>query len=159
MTFLWLCVIFYFSSQPSEASDEQTSFVIKILNDVFGADVAQGDTVEKFGILQSIDFFVRKTAHITEYAVLGVLSFLSFRELSCRFERKRLFQMSSCLLFCLLYAASDEFHQLFVPGRSAMVRDVLIDFCGSVIGVAACMIIVFLYSKTKITKMNRISNV
>lgn len=149
LTFLWLCVIFYFSSQPSEESDEQTSFVIKILNDVFGTDVTQGETVEKFGVLQSIDFFVRKTAHLTEYAVLGALSFLSFRELSCKFERKRLFQMSSCLLFCLLYAASDEFHQLFVPGRAAMVRDVLIDFCGSTIGVGVCLIIALIYDKIR----------
>lgn len=149
LTFLWLCVIFYFSSLPSDESDGQTSFVINLLNRLFDIDISQGETVEKFGIIQSIDFFVRKTAHLTEYAILGVLSFLSFRELSCKFERQRLFQMSSSLLFCLLYAASDEFHQLFVFERSAMVRDVLIDFCGSVIGVGVCLIIVLLYQKVR----------
>lgn len=149
LTFLWLCVIFYFSSLPSDESDEQTSFAINILNGLFNIDFSQGETIEKFGILQSIDFFVRKTAHLTEFAVLGALSFLSFRELSCKFERKRLFQMSSSLIFCLLYAASDEFHQLFVSGRSAMVRDVLIDFCGSVIGVGVCMIIALIYDKIR----------
>lgn len=149
LTFFWLCVIFYFSSMPSSKSDEQTSFVISLLNNLFGIETSQWELVEKFGILQSIDFFVRKTAHLTEYAVLGVLSFLSFKELSLMFQRRRLFQMSASLLFCLVYAASDEIHQMFVPGRSAMVRDVLIDFCGSVIGVGVCLIIALIYDKIR----------
>ncbi|MEQ8199438.1 MAG: VanZ family protein [Clostridiaceae bacterium] len=35
---------------------------------------------------------------------------------------------------CLFYAATDEFHQLFVPGRSAMFTDVVIDFSGAAMG-------------------------
>lgn len=149
LTFIWLCVIFYFSSQPSEESDEQTSFVINILSRLFNVDISQGGTIEQFGILHNIDFFVRKTAHLTEYAVLGVLSFLSLKEISRKFEKQRLFQMSSALIFCLLYAVSDEIHQMFVPGRSPMIRDVMIDFCGSLVGVGVCFIIVLIFGRIR----------
>ena len=40
-----------------------------------------------------------------------------------------------CIAFCILYAASDELHQLFVDGRGAQVKDVLIDSAGSIVGV------------------------
>jgi hypothetical protein len=39
------------------------------------------------------------------------------------------------LLISLAYALSDEFHQLFVPGRFSDIKDVLIDFCGSILSV------------------------
>ena len=42
--------------------------------------------------------------------------------------------MMISLLICLIYAFSDEIHQLFVLGRSGEFRDVLIDFCGSILG-------------------------
>lgn len=46
---------------------------------------------------------------------------------------------------CILYAISDEFHQLFVPGRGGQIRDVLIDSTGAIVGVAIC------FKKDKIT--------
>ena len=39
------------------------------------------------------------------------------------------------IIGCLLYASSDEFHQIFVSGRTASVKDVLIDTCGSIVGI------------------------
>ena len=39
------------------------------------------------------------------------------------------------LAYCVFYAAIDEIHQLFVPGRSGEIKDVLIDSCGSFIGI------------------------
>ena len=42
---------------------------------------------------------------------------------------------SASLIFCLFFAAGDEFHQLFVPGRSGSAADVLIDMCGAFIGI------------------------
>lgn len=155
LTVLWLCVIFYFSSMPSNKSDELTSFVIKLLKNLFGIEASQGELIEKFGILQSIDFFVRKTAHLTEYAVLGVLSFLSLKDLRCAFLRRRLFKVSASLLSCLMYAASDEIHQMFVPGRNAAARDVLIDFCGSVIGVVVCLIASLICQNIKFRKRRK----
>ena len=79
-----------------------------------------------------IDFPVRKCAHATEYAVLGVLilgTAYSFSEDS----RKR--SMLICWCAGTAYAASDELHQLFVPGRSCQFRDVCIDSAGVLAGV------------------------
>lgn len=60
-----------------------------------------------------------KTAHLVEYAVLYLL------------VRRALPTDARALLFCLAYAASDEWHQSFVPGRGPSVRDVLIDGIGA----------------------------
>jgi len=71
------------------------------------------------------DFVLRKIAHACEYAVLGLLLVRATR-------REHL-----AVLIGVLYAASDEFHQHFVPGRHATVRDVAIDSAGVLVGVLA----------------------
>ena len=78
--------------------------------------------------------------------ILGVLSFLAVIS-----YEKLLFAMRlaiSCTV-CLLYAASDEIHQLFVPGRSGEVRDVMIDFSGAVLGIALSMLVFLLICRIK----------
>jgi VanZ family protein len=71
------------------------------------------------------DFVLRKIAHVCEYAVLGLLLYRATR-------REQL-----AVLIGVLYAASDEFHQHFVAGRHATVRDVAIDTAGVLVGVLA----------------------
>ncbi len=78
--------------------------------------------------------------------ILGVLSFLAVIS-----YEKLLFVLrlaTSCAV-CLLYAASDEIHQLFVPGRSGEVRDVMIDFSGAVLGIALSMLVFLLICRIK----------
>jgi len=67
-------------------------------------------------------FIILKTFHLIEYAIL----FISFK--IAGFSTKKSF------IFCYLYALSDEFHQSFIPGRSALFRDTIIDLIGSTIG-------------------------
>lgn len=69
---------------------------------------------------------VAKVGHLMEYAILGFLAFPLF------YQSKRPFL--SCVMFCTAYAATDEFHQLFVPGRNGTPVDVLIDAVGAVVG-------------------------
>ena len=45
------------------------------------------------------------------------------------------------IVFGTLYGVSDEVHQLFVPGRGAMVKDVLIDSAGAIVGVGLYLVI------------------
>lgn len=75
------------------------------------------------------DFILRKIAHVVEYFVLTLLLYRAFKG-SFTIGTRNLFIYSATL--SLLYAVSDEFHQSFVPGRSAAVRDVLIDGIGIV---------------------------
>jgi VanZ family protein len=74
---------------------------------------------------------VRKTAHLTEYAVLAFLVLRLLARPSVNPERTwRWGDVLRALLIVFLYAASDEFHQRFVPSREASIWDVLIDSAG-----------------------------
>lgn len=72
-------------------------------------------------------FFVRKAGHFTEYFVL---SLLILRGVRAGRKRVRLAWMAIALLAVALYASLDEFHQRFVPGRTAAVSDVVLDTTG-----------------------------
>jgi VanZ family protein len=91
----------------------------------FSAQPNSSDATEK--VLGAFNIVVRKLAHVTEYGVLFCLAQNAFR-------RNRWLTLG----FCLLAAAADEYHQSFVPGRSATVGDVLVDTTGMLI---ACAII------------------
>ena len=81
--------------------------------------------------VHSIVVLVRKGAHVTEYAVLASLVLRLMARPSA--NPMRIWRWSDAirtLLVVLLYAASDEFHQSFVPTREACIRDVLIDTLG-----------------------------
>jgi VanZ family protein len=85
--------------------------------------------------ISAVVFFVRKCAHITEYAVLALLFWRALRKPVRRDPRPwRWTEARSALLLVALYAASDEFHQLFVPHRDGKVGDVFIDLSGGVVG-------------------------
>lgn len=77
------------------------------------------------------DLVLRKAAHLTEYAVLG---WLLLRALAPNGTTNR--QRGLAVLLSVLYAASDEVHQSFVPGRTAAALDVLIDAVGGLLGVS-----------------------
>lgn len=80
--------------------------------------------------------FVRKTAHFTEYAVLG---FFTYKAVSCDVkDRKKAVLIAQ--LISTGYASTDEIHQLFVPGREGKVFDVMIDSCGAFCGIMVSMI-------------------
>ena len=79
---------------------------------------------------------IRKMAHLTEFAILALLL---QRALAHPFGQVRRSDGSAtawALVFTVLYAASDEFHQVFVPSRQASVIDVMIDSLGGIAGLA-----------------------
>jgi len=76
----------------------------------------------------------RKTGHLTEYAVLGWLFWRAIRRPVKNDLRPWNWAEAGLALTCVFaYAASDEFHQIFVPNRTALVSDVLIDTCGGAV--------------------------
>jgi VanZ family protein len=72
--------------------------------------------------MATIHFITRKIAHFTEYAILGLLAARAF------WSSKRWFLISAVLI--VVYALIDEYHQSFVPSRTASVFDSLIDMAG-----------------------------
>jgi VanZ family protein len=81
----------------------------------------------------TVHVVVRKFAHITEYAILGLLMWRALRSVPS-LHTKTLLIFGVALLGCALFAASDEFHQTFVKSRTPSVHDVLLDVGGAFIG-------------------------
>ena len=79
--------------------------------------------------LGTVDLILRKLAHMTEYALLTVLWAWALRPVT------RL-NIAIAAVIAVLYAASDEYHQTFVPGRAGTIVDVLIDSVGVAIAIA-----------------------
>jgi VanZ family protein len=77
----------------------------------------------------------RKCCHLTEYAILAFLAWRAIRKLSRREAQPWLWsQACAALWIAMFYAATDEFHQTFVPTREGCLRDVLIDSSGAAAG-------------------------
>ena len=132
----WLILIFTMSQMPGEESTAQSDLVVKMFA-LIGINLNQ-----YFGELAT--FIVRKLAHFSEYMILFILS---YRVMLLYQDRKRAKYCSILLVF--LYAASDEIHQYFIPGRSASIRDVLIDTSGGIFG----CVITKIFDKIKKTPM------
>ncbi|MFH1367332.1 MAG: VanZ family protein [Patescibacteria group bacterium] len=105
--FLWAGLIFYFSSLPNLKS----------------------------GFEETWDFIFRKAAHILEYAILSILMLRVGLRREKTERRSKVYFLA--LVFAILYALSDEYHQSFVAGREMALRDVLIDSLGIVGGSGA----------------------
>lgn len=129
MTLLWVAVIFSFSLQPGEVSgDISGSFLRKVIEWFAPRVFEQLETMSQ----EQLEFWhmiLRKCAHFTEFAVLGVLSSLTL------LQTKVLCRGLSAMAFCLAIATMDETLQLFVDGRAGSVFDVMIDGVGALVGI------------------------
>lgn len=90
---------------------------------------------------KSIEHYLRKFAHFSEYAALGFLFLMDFAEFT---GLKRMKRFLAALLSGFLYAVTDELHQLLVSGRSGQISDVVLDTGGVMTGcVIASLCILF----------------
>ena len=119
-----MIAIFLFSAQNGDTSNNTSNFVITLLEQLFHLEI------EKLApsLVETLSFIVRKCAHMSEYALLCILWVLYMKE--ARFSKAYMLAYG----LTVIYAVSDEMHQLFVPGRSAQLSDVCIDACGAAIG-------------------------
>lgn len=74
------------------------------------------------------DFIIKKSAHIIEYAILTILIFRALFQTFPSSNAQKINWTSFGL--SLIYAISDEYHQSFVYGRTATLRDIIIDAIG-----------------------------
>ena len=138
--------IFTMSSFGHTSSDAQSNLFVDF--------IAQNFPHVRHGLennlisLSTLIFLVRKTAHFTEYAILGSLFFLNLKSWQ-RPKSSTSMNILLSLIFSFLYACTDELHQIFVPGRSAQFRDILIDTLGASFGVLITYLIIKLFVKVK----------
>ncbi|MCI9435156.1 MAG: VanZ family protein [Bacilli bacterium] len=141
----WMGLIFFFSHQSAIDSDKVSSGVIdKIIHTIEIISNHKLTDNELELISNYLVFPIRKLAHFTLYFILGIL-FYNLIKSYIKNNKKRIIVS---LLFCLLYACSDEIHQIFIPGRSGEIRDVLIDSIGSFMGI----ILIYVFLKRKDNK-------
>lgn len=126
LVILWMSLIFFQSHKPAAESNSLSKGVTQVIV----------ETVEKIDPdidinVSSFNHILRKNAHFFSYLVLAVLVANALK--SSGINGSRLILLA--FLICVLYAMSDEFHQLFVPGRGGQIKDVLIDSGGALIGI------------------------
>lgn len=112
---LLMVIIFSFSNQTGEQSGSLSSMIVLWIQNNLHITIPE--------------IFIRKTAHMCEYAVLCFTYIYGFYKSGFSIKQIILFSISCSFL----YACSDEIHQLFIGGRAGMFTDVLIDTSGAII--------------------------
>ena len=132
---LWMGFIFSMSSQNSTVSSNTSGGTIRMIMSTVPKFDEQSEEVQD-EIVESLQYITRKSAHFIGYMILGILAILLFLQ----YENIK-YKGWSAFLLSVLYAISDEVHQLFVPGRSGQVKDVLIDSCGAALGIVIVILV------------------
>ena len=168
LTIGWMCFIFYQGTQVGEASMDKSNRVVTqmmrmmdwweeafkkkeepIMENVIERSEATPSSHvpihSKVQLQKNLSYFVRKAAHFTEYFMLAVLLLLMFRSFNVSLWNQGIYS----LFVVLLCAVLDEYFQSFVF-RTSSVSDVVLDFCGGLIGVGV-LLGVNLCNKTKTT--------
>ena len=129
---LWVCFIWGHSLVGGAASSLESGRVVALARPLF----------EALGVtdVDLMTFVVRKCAHFSEYAVLGVLASSFWTRVAGRAAVQGRAIAVGALLTALVPCV-DESIQLLVPGRCASPRDVLIDLAGCMTGVALCTLV------------------
>lgn len=130
---LWAGVIFFFSAQLDTVSSQQSGLFTQILEEAVIR--ISGSVKEGKALYAQLDHLVRKSAHFMVYFILGALA-----QRACWHSAKQKRPMrvlAVAVAACALYAVSDEIHQYFVPGRSMMISDMLLDSVGALCGAGA----------------------
>lgn len=151
----WCGLIFFFSAQPAAESSALSTGVTEIIINALTKVKAGGFFAFKSINIKNFEFVVstaekavRKCAHFGIFAVLGIISlFLASCYLKSNIKNKL-----CALCFCAFYALTDEFHQLFVTGRSGRLSDVGIDTLGALTGIVVTSLFLQFVYKRKINK-------
>lgn len=142
---IMMYIIFSFSAQDGVAS---SNLSYRVSHDIVStADRALDLELTERQIsrcISQIHFYVRKFAHFSEYLLLAVSIAVPLYIYGVR----GIWLVIIAEILCAGFASLDEFHQLFVEGRGASVRDVLIDSCGALLGILIVRILGYTFRKT-----------
>lgn len=116
------------SHTNGDSSSNQSGFFVEIILKVINIDH------------NTLTFLIRKAAHMSEYALLLFFIYYGLKK-STTYK----YTLLLSLLVTFLYACSDEFHQLFIPGRSGQLKDVLIDTIGGLF----MLLVIYLWQRKK----------
>ncbi len=123
-----MIIIFIFSCMRGDDSSDTSGAILNALVKIMEG-VSHKDFSANF--LGSLHLIIRKLAHVTEYTALGGCAGFFTKTIAPGLKSRSIF----ALMISVLYAATDEIHQYFVPGRVGTWSDVLIDSIGIVLGI------------------------
>ena len=165
--------IYYMSAQPVLQSGEMSFGVDRWVCSHFVDGFESMTPQEQEAMVMSLDFWVRKSAHFTEYMVLGVMLMLAADMFRAGWRAKadsrlqvsrrnrtqdndrrigRKGDAALAIVVGVVYAVFDEVHQYFVPGRACQLRDMIIDICGVSAGVLIALCALWIIRKLKRSK-------
>ena len=142
-------MIFWFSAQNGAASSQLSGGITEKVVEVVEPDYDSLPEPEQQTLFDAVQFAVRKSAHFSEYALLGFL----LRLLCASYALRR-----GGLVAWLCgtgYAATDELHQWFVAARSAMWQDVCLDSVGVFAGAFLATGILVIYARISMKRRKR----
>jgi VanZ family protein len=120
---LWMGVIFAASTELG-APQNTLRIIVPILRWL--------DPHISWQTIWRLHHLIRKSAHAVEYAILACLIWRVVRATLADYQPSR--QIRLVILCAAFYAATDETHQIFVPGRGPAVTDVMLDTFGAALG-------------------------
>ncbi len=126
LVIIWMIIIFFLSHQPAANSNGLSTGITEKIVEMLEKIVPKIEFE-----MENFNHIVRKSAHFFAYLLLGILVINGLRSSGLRGYKG----MWLALFISVLYAISDETHQLFVPGRSGQIKDVLIDSSGAFVGI------------------------
>ena len=136
LVILWAGLIFFMSSMDTNESNGKSKTII---NDVVEKSV---ETTNGMGItdkhptenkmdqvIEKLNYPLRKVAHASEYFIFTILILIALKNSGVKGNKRFII----ALVICFIYACTDEYHQLFVDGRTGQFIDVLIDTIGPIV--------------------------
>lgn len=140
-------LIFYFSAQPAQQSNKTSNKISKKIVKVITKN-KKITPKKKADLTKKTNERIRKIAHFSLFLLLGVSVLLSALVTFIK-KGKHYIQKTALfsLLFCILYAISDEIHQVYVPGRTFQISDILTDSFGSLAGMLTVLAIIKISTK------------
>ena len=135
-TIIILMIIYYsfiiwsFSSHPADVSAKESKSITGIIYDKFAVHIEKFSYMGRDLFVSKTDNFIRKCAHFTLFFIFALIISMY---VNC-FEKCDWTFVLTVFSTGVLFAVSDELHQLFVPGRGCQMRDILIDSNGVLAG-------------------------
>ncbi len=133
-----MILIYSFSAEDKSASGNRSHGVTEVVVEIIVPEYPTMSPEEQTETIEKFHPPIRKIAHFCEFGLLGMLSAAFMSALG---KGKKWLWWVIPAVFCLLYAISDEVHQIFTQ-RGPAVKDVLIDFSGSMTGIAVMHLLV-----------------
>lgn len=125
----YMAVIFIFSGHSGETSQWLSRGIVQEVKGFVDGVLNLESPAQRSGI--DYNYILRKTAHFAEYMILVLLLWRALVFVKVKLPSRIVITFAVSFMF----SALDEYHQSFVPGRSALFKDIIIDTLGACTGI------------------------